>query len=121
MVSAPAPAAGSEAVTDVGDPIYEPSAVTSPASSAEPQAASGLQGGVAGGSLVGTATLEATPQADAPPVTDGTIVSAGADEERRIPLSIATAIAICAGFTVLFGLWPSPIVNFAHAATLLLH
>jgi NADH-quinone oxidoreductase subunit N len=40
---------------------------------------------------------------------------------RSIPLSIATGIAICAGFTVLFGVWPSPIINFAHAATLILH
>ena len=38
-----------------------------------------------------------------------------------VPLSVATGIAICTGFTVLFGVWPSPIINFAHAATLLLH
>jgi NADH-quinone oxidoreductase subunit N len=121
MVSGPAPVAGSEEVTDVGDPIYEPSGVPSPASSAEPQVTSGLQAGGAGGSAVGTATLEATPQVGTATVSDGAIVSGDADEGRRIPLSIATAIAICAGFTVLFGLWPSPIVNFAHAATLLLH
>jgi hypothetical protein len=38
-----------------------------------------------------------------------------------VPLSVSTGIVICSGFTVLFGVWPSPIINFAHAATLLLH
>jgi NADH-quinone oxidoreductase subunit N len=51
-----------------------------------------------------------------PDTEDG--VPADAD---AVPLSIATGIAICAGFTVLFGVWPSPIINFAHAATLILH
>ncbi len=31
----------------------------------------------------------------------------------------ATAIALCVAVTVLFGIWPAPIVNFAHQATLL--
>jgi NADH-quinone oxidoreductase subunit N len=50
------------------------------------------------------------------PDTEEVLPGAGA-----VPLSIATGIAICAGFTVLFGVWPSPIINFAHAATLILH
>ena len=43
------------------------------------------------------------------------------EEELTVPLSVATGIAICAGVTVLFGVWPSPIIDFAHAATLILH
>jgi len=45
----------------------------------------------------------------------------GDEAPVEIPLGISTGIAICAGFTVLFGLWPSPIIDFAHAATLLIH
>jgi NADH-quinone oxidoreductase subunit N len=61
----------------------------------------------------GVATLEAVTDADG--AVDVTT------NEPVVPLSVATGIAICAGFTVLFGVWPSPIINFAHAATLLLH
>jgi NADH-quinone oxidoreductase subunit N len=68
----------------------------------------------AGGSSV--ATLEAIPETATEAGTSGT-----GSQVLVVPLSVATGIAICAGFTVLFGLWPSPIINFAHAATLLLH
>ena len=61
----------------------------------------------------GVATLEAITGPDGEAVAS--------TNEPVIPLSVATGITICAGFTVLFGVWPSPIINFAHAATLLLH
>jgi NADH-quinone oxidoreductase subunit N len=61
----------------------------------------------------GVATLDAVTG------PDGEVVAS--TNEPVIPLSVATGITICAGFTVLFGVWPSPIINFAHAATLLLH
>ncbi len=37
-------------------------------------------------------------------------------------MSVTTivAIAVCLGVTVVFGVWPAPLVNFAHQATLLL-
>jgi NADH-quinone oxidoreductase subunit N len=37
----------------------------------------------------------------------------------EVPLGAATAIVICAVVTVLFGVWPAPIVEFAHKAALL--
>ncbi len=37
----------------------------------------------------------------------------------HVPLGAATAIVVCAVVTVLFGLWPAPIVDLAHRATLL--
>ncbi len=46
------------------------------------------------------------------------------DEERAaaaaVPVapSVVAAIAVCVAVTVLFGLWPAPIVNFAHHALL---
>jgi NADH-quinone oxidoreductase subunit N len=44
----------------------------------------------------------------------------GADlSHLTVPLGAASAIAVCAVVTVLFGLWPAPIIDFAHKATLL--
>jgi NADH-quinone oxidoreductase subunit N len=37
----------------------------------------------------------------------------------HVPLGAASAITLCAVVTVLFGLWPAPIVDLAHQATLL--
>jgi NADH:ubiquinone oxidoreductase subunit 2 (subunit N) len=37
-----------------------------------------------------------------------------------VPALTAVAIGICVAFTVVFGIIPGPIVNFAHQATLLL-
>ena len=43
------------------------------------------------------------------------------DEMALSPVSgaTATAIGLCVGVTVLFGVWPAPLVNLAHQATLL--
>jgi NADH-quinone oxidoreductase subunit N len=35
-----------------------------------------------------------------------------------VPPAVAVAIAVCVTVTVLFGLWPAPVVNFAHHAVL---
>ena len=47
-----------------------------------------------------------------------------ADVEARgpvpVPVLTTVAIGICVAFTVVFGIIPGPIVNFAHQATLLL-
>jgi hypothetical protein len=42
---------------------------------------------------------------------------AGAAPDPVAP-SVVVAIAVCVAVTVLFGLWPAPIVNFAHHALL---
>jgi NADH-quinone oxidoreductase subunit N len=44
-----------------------------------------------------------------------------AEERDRVgvPLGAAIAIAICLGVTVVFGIFPAPLVDFAHRATLL--
>jgi len=35
--------------------------------------------------------------------------------------SIALGLAVCVGVTVVFGVWPQPLVDFARAATLIFH
>ncbi len=32
---------------------------------------------------------------------------------------MVTAIALCLAVTIVFGVWPAPVVDFAHKATLL--
>ena len=36
-----------------------------------------------------------------------------------VPALSALAIALCVGVTVLFGVWPQPLIDFANHATLL--
>ena len=44
----------------------------------------------------------------------------GASPRRsRCPALSALAIALCTGVTVLFGVWPQPLIDFANHATLL--
>jgi NADH-quinone oxidoreductase subunit N len=40
-------------------------------------------------------------------------------ERVPVPALSALAIGICTGVTVLFGVWPQPLIDFAHEATLL--
>ncbi len=40
-------------------------------------------------------------------------------EAIRVPPGAALGIGLCAVFTVLFGLWPGPVIDLAHKATLL--
>jgi NADH-quinone oxidoreductase subunit N len=50
-----------------------------------------------------------------------TLVEQGRAGHDASPVSATTAVAIavCVAVTVLFGVWPAPLVNFAHQATLL--
>jgi NADH:ubiquinone oxidoreductase subunit 2 (subunit N) len=125
MVSSPVAEIGSETV---GDPM--PAVVVASQASSAPH--EGVRGAPfeSGSHLEAVAALEARSVATMAAPADGTVAPedgtvAPEDTEDQqvmvIPLSTAAAITICAGFTVLFGLWPSPIINFAHAATLLLH
>ncbi|MHB8440361.1 MAG: proton-conducting transporter transmembrane domain-containing protein, partial [Acidimicrobiales bacterium] len=50
----------------------------------------------------------------APPV-----VTDGGDATIRVPAATAVAIGLCLLVTVVFGLWPAPLVDFAHQAHLL--
>jgi NADH-quinone oxidoreductase subunit N len=65
-------------------------------------------GGGGRGGAVGDGGAVATVEAEAPAVTGRLAVAP----------SMAVAIAVCVVVTVLFGLWPAPIVNFAHHAVL---
>ncbi len=43
----------------------------------------------------------------------------GVEEAVPVPALSALAIALCTGVTVLFGVWPQPLIDFANHATLL--
>jgi NADH-quinone oxidoreductase subunit N len=43
----------------------------------------------------------------------------GAVAHARVPSLTALAVGLCVGVTVLFGVWPQPLISFAHHATLL--
>jgi NADH-quinone oxidoreductase subunit N len=53
-------------------------------------------------------------------VTAAVDVAAADDGSGPIPVAptVAVSIAVCVAVTVLFGLWPAPVVNFAHHALL---
>jgi hypothetical protein len=74
----------------------------------------------------------ATPAAAATTVTtlneqillDDEAAAAGAHDDELaeaapVPALGALAIALCTGVTVLFGVWPQPLIDFANRATLL--
>jgi len=87
--------------------------------------AAGQDKGTAGG------LAWATPAAAASTVTtlneqilleDEVVEDAAADPELEkvpVPALSALAIALCTGVTVLFGVWPQPLIDFANHATLL--
>ena len=52
-------------------------------------------------------------------LTEGPPTSAVADRMVRVPGLTAVAIGLSVGFTIVFGIIPGPIVDFAHQATLL--
>ena len=110
--------------------------------SAEPA----LERGMVGGGLIQAATLDdgtgsatsagegtggglewATPAAATGAVTILNDQILLADEERadeteapeKVPALTGLAIALCTGVTVLFGVWPQPLIDFANHATLL--
>ncbi len=115
-----------------GGGLGEPEGGT--AGSAQPAA----EGGMVGGGLIQAATdgdgsgggLEwATPAAATGAVTtlNDQILLAdeeGGDETQTpeavpVPALTGLAIALCTGVTVLFGVWPQPLIDFANHATLL--
>jgi hypothetical protein len=52
--------------------------------------------------------------------TEGTESEEDAEPERvPVPALAGLAIALCTGVTVLFGVWPQPLIDFANHATLL--
>lgn len=48
-------------------------------------------------------------------------VEEGAALVPAVPVGVSASLAICVVFTVLFGLWPAPVVDLAHNALLLFH
>ena len=98
--------AGTGEGDDLADTAADGSALTAPVTSAAsgtgaaPETATSARGALATAEdAVASAPDEAVPE----PVA-GTVVA---------------AIAICVGVTLLFGVWPAPLVNFAHQARLL--
>jgi hypothetical protein len=55
----------------------------------------------------------------APRQKSSVAASAGDAGGVDIPVTTAVGIAVCVVVTILFGVWPQPLFNFAHAATLL--
>jgi NADH:ubiquinone oxidoreductase subunit 2 (subunit N) len=108
MVSPPA---GAVALSPIGD--YDPDEVGEPVVS--PLAVSASAVGSSGGASIGTLPSPLSL------VRSGSKSTEPTDADLEVPLSVWTGIAICAFVTVMFGLWPSPIINFAHAASLILH
>jgi NADH:ubiquinone oxidoreductase subunit 2 (subunit N) len=103
-------------------------------------AALGAEGGMTGGGIIvggaegsdtGGGLAWATPASAARSVTtineqilleDGaTVLDDGevGPERVEVPALAGLAIALCTGVTVLFGVWPQPLIDFAHQATLL--
>ena len=60
----------------------------------------------------GAVAVEVVVEADA---------AAPSADDLSVPGAVSLAIALCVGVTVLFGLWPAPLLDFAHKATLLFH
>jgi NADH-quinone oxidoreductase subunit N len=87
-----------------------------PTSASVSASASAGAGGHATGPLIG-----AEPTAPgAVAVAERTAVAPEeAEAPIRVPFAAGVGLFICAGFTVFFGLYPAPLINFAHHATLL--
>ncbi len=70
--------------------------------------------------LLDRESASSAPVAEAEPT--GAVAEQAEDDELafpRVPVLTAVALALCVGVTVVFGVWPAPIVDFAHKATLL--
>ncbi len=98
----------------------------------EPAGAAGERGGSGGaGATSGNGGLEwATPESVAGAVTtlneqilldEAIAPSEPETSPERVPVPVLSSVAIglCTGVTVLFGVWPQPLIDFAHRATLL--
>jgi NADH-quinone oxidoreductase subunit N len=102
-------------------------------------AALGAGGGMVGGGTIEAAGTAADGSAAAPEwATPGSVAGAvttlneqilladeeteaggGAPEAAPVPVLCGVAIGLCTGVTVLFGVWPQPLIDFANHATLL--
>jgi NADH-quinone oxidoreductase subunit N len=56
---------------------------------------------------------------DTAAVTGGNVGRRGEGAGLRLPGGVAAALTLCVTVTVLFGIWPAPILDFAHQAGLL--
>jgi NADH-quinone oxidoreductase subunit N len=88
------------------------------------EATSGVAVGGDGGVVMAVGSVEGSVGAvdlAAPPDRGGALLTAPGDEpaDPPTPVGVGLAISICVVVTVLFGIWPAPIVDFAHRATLL--
>jgi NADH-quinone oxidoreductase subunit N len=55
-------------------------------------------------------------------VAERTTIALEAEQAERsikVPFGAAVGLFLCAGFTIFFGLYPAPLIDFAHRATLL--
>ena len=79
---------------------------------------------LAAGATAGSGAPTAQPEASSPAGESArtlTLMAEIAEDEGQAPVSATTivAIALCLAVTVVFGIWPAPVVDFAHKATLL--
>lgn len=96
-----------------------PAPVTSPVATPVTAAVTAAVTAPAGGGEVAPAA-EAVPDPDGDPAgAAGLSGELGADSSP-VPAAAAIAIAICVGVTVVFGIVPAPLLDFAHKATLLI-
>jgi hypothetical protein len=102
----------------------------------------GVEGGMAGGSTIVAATGGdaggdgggASPEWATPAAVSGVVTTlndqilltaedadgpSAIGEREPVPVLSGLAIAVCTGVTVLFGVWPQPLIDFANHATLL--
>ena len=107
--------------------------------SAEPTASGGMVGGglIVAAAPLGDGSAGAAPGRPTPAAASGAVTTLNdqillADEEKAetgeeadlpeavpVPFLSGLAIALCTGVTVLFGVWPQPLIDFANHATLL--
>ncbi len=90
-----------EAIAGIGPYVAEPSAVTSSAFTA-----------------VTTVSRTAVRPDDLKAAIAASIAT---PEALTPPASVMSAIFLCVATTIFFGVWPSPLLDFAHRATLLFH
>jgi len=91
--------------------MYSPSTTSDGAVDVGPSSAAGA----------GEAEREAPEGAERAEAGPLTLVLQSSEDPGEAPISplTVTAIAVCLVVTVLFGIWPAPVVDFAHKATLL--
>ncbi len=85
-------------------------------------APAGEDAGEGGGSLVGAGAASTRSEGPGAVAADPGVETAGgppATGRIRIPVALGVALAICAAFTVVFGIVPGPLIDFARKATLL--